>query len=805
MVERAVANTKNHKQIISFDGENEDNSWTGHTHEKHDITGPYHVSFETTIEFHEQQLRISVDAMDRAGEGREYCNLGKIHHSFGNFERATEYQRKHLNIAKELGDRAAEGCAYSDLGNAFRNLGDFKRAIEYHKLHLTIAKEKGDKIEEGVAYCNLGNAYHSLGDYQQSEEYQKRHLRMAKDLGDRDGEGKAYCNLGNLYHSTGAYKQAEMFHRDHLSIAKELGDRIGEGNAYGNLGIVYNSLADFEQAIACHEKHLRIAKEMEDRTGEGRAYGNLGTMYSLLGKFEQAIECHEQQLNFVKKVGDKVGEANACYSLGCDFECLGSFNKAKDYYQSSVKLNNATRTFLQSEDDWKISFRVLCHDTYTALLRVLLNLQEIEEALATAEQGRAQALLDLMNLQYGYTTDQSHDSFQPQRVISSILRNTDTRIVFIALQRKTINFWILYKDNQIHHRHKALEDECSHEDASSFLEYLIKNAFRENAISLRVNCEDRSLDKLRGCVSASKETSQVAESSTTSTNCTNKSLRCLYDTVIDPIADLLQGEEVVIIPDGPLCLAPFSAFVDRELRHLNESKRIRISPSLTSLQLIGDSPKDYHSRRGVLLVGDPCVRDIPFLSQLPFARHEVETIGNILKAQPLTGRNATKDEVLRRMTSVALLHIAAHGRMETGEIALAPNPGRASTIPEDKDFILTTADVQAVKLRAKLVVLSCCHSARGRVTAEGVIGIARAFLGAGARSVLVSLWAIDDEATFEFMKAFYQHLAKRQSTSVSLQLAMQCLQDSGQFSAVRYWAPFVLIGDDVTLEFDLIE
>lgn len=92
MVVRAVANTKNHKQIFSFDGENEDNSWTGHAHEKHDINGPYHVSFETAIEFHEQLLRISVDAMDRAGEGREYCNLGKIHHSFGNFERATEYQ-----------------------------------------------------------------------------------------------------------------------------------------------------------------------------------------------------------------------------------------------------------------------------------------------------------------------------------------------------------------------------------------------------------------------------------------------------------------------------------------------------------------------------------------------------------------------------------------------------------------------------------------------------------------------------------------------------------------------------------------
>lgn len=75
--------------------------------------------------------------------------------------------------------------------------------------------------------------------------------------------------------------------------------------------------------------------------------------------------------------------------------------------------------------------------------------------------------------------------------------------------------------------------------------------------------------------------------------------------------------------------------------------------------------------------------------------------------------------------------------------------------------------------------------------------------------VIIQFWCrfgpSDDEATFEFMKAFYQHLAKRQNTSFSLHLAMQCLQDSGQFSAVRYWAPFVLIGDDVTLEFDLKE
>ena len=117
-----------------------------------------------------------------------------------------------------------------------------------------------------------------------------------------------------------------------------------------------------------------------------------------------------------------------------------------------------------------------------------------------------------------------------------------------------------------------------------------------------------------------------------------------------------------------------------------------------------------------------------------------------------------------------------------------------------KHHMLKIADVQAVQLRAKLVVLSCCHSGLGEIKAEGVMGIARAFLGAGARSVLVSLWAIDDSATFEFMKFFYQNMRHGNSASVSLNRAMRSLRESEKFSDVKHWAPFVLIGDDVTLD-----
>jgi CHAT domain-containing protein len=205
-------------------------------------------------------------------------------------------------------------------------------------------------------------------------------------------------------------------------------------------------------------------------------------------------------------------------------------------------------------------------------------------------------------------------------------------------------------------------------------------------------------------------------------------------------------------------------------------------------------------------VGDPWVQEVIcqgkiLMEQLPWARKEGQMIGRIFNIEPLIGREATKDEVLRRLPSVALIHIAAHGRMETGEIALAPNTIRASQIPANEDFLLTMKDVTSAQIRARLVVLSCCHSGRGEIKAEGVVGIARAFLGAGARAVLVALWAIDDEATLAFMKSFYSHLVKGISASESLNKAMKCMRESDEFNEVKHWAPFVLIGDDVTLEF----
>ena len=133
----------------------------------------------------------------------------------------------------------------------------------------------------------------------------------------------------------------------------------------------------------------------------------------------------------------------------------------------------------------------------------------------------------------------------------------------------------------------------------------------------------------------------------------------------------------------------------------------------------------------------------------------------------------------------------------------SPSPGWTSQFPQEEDFILKMSDVQAASIRARLVVLSCCHSGGGRVfKGEGLVGIARAFLAAGARSVFVAMWAIDGEATMVFMKSFYRHLKEGKTASVAAHQSIKFFRESEQFCEMMYWAPFQLIGDDVKFEFE---
>ena len=787
---------------------------------------------QTALEYQKKSLRIAKEIGDRAGAGRAYGNLGSVYQSLGDSQRAIKYKNQHISIAKEVGDRAGEGCGYGNLGNTYESLGKFQRAIEYHNQHLSIAKEVGNRACQGKAYANLGLTYRSLNEFQRAIEYSNKYLIFAKEVGDRAGQGQGYGILGNIYFLLGEYQRAIEYTNESLIIAKQDGNRAMQSQAYSVLGATYLRLDEFEQAMECYKKQLSITNEVGDREGKGHAYSNigdvqrslgdvtlameyykqslsnaeeigdrdgqghvycrLGSCYTDLHDFKKAIECYKRHLSIAEEIGDKKGEACAHVGLGQSFLYSNFLNEALEHFRCSVKVYDTIRASSISEDELKISFRSKHQFAYTHLWQVLVMLERNDEALYAAERGRAQALLDALKVTYGLTS-LSPRSIESEEEVRNTSRKTNVLTVFLALHLKTLNIWVLGKEGNPIFRQAEIEIGREHEDSFTLLLDTVLKNIRDG---VGIRCENRSMDKLSddSTPSSTRDDNQTSELSQETTDF----LQPLYDAVLGPIEDLLDGDELIVVPDGALCLAPWAA--------LRESLRIRMVPSLTSLEVITDSPCEYHSKSGALIVGDPCLEKVtnngghPIYKQLEYAQKEVEMIGEILESQPLTGKDATKEVVLQRIASVALVHIAAHGREETGEIVLAPDPRWGSKPPTEEDCIMKMSDIQAVRLRARLVVLRYSHSGQGKVSSEGVVGMARAFLIAGARSVLATLWEIDDEATMTFMKSFYQQLGSGESASVALQRAMKCLRDSHDFSAPKYWAPFVLIGDDVKIE-----
>jgi CHAT domain-containing protein len=272
----------------------------------------------------------------------------------------------------------------------------------------------------------------------------------------------------------------------------------------------------------------------------------------------------------------------------------------------------------------------------------------------------------------------------------------------------------------------------------------------------------------------------------------------LYKALIDPVKSLIKGTKLILVPQRSLFFVPFSSLVDENGSLLSEKYQIQIIPSV---HVLASSMQTSSGKRigGSLFVGNPNCESVQ-LPSLPSAADEVEYLASLLGAKPLTEHMASKSKVMNLMSDASIIHIAAHGQEGTGHIFLAPESKKSNdgAHPISSSHLLTQSDVLKCKLSARLVVLSCCHSGRGKISSEGVLGIARSFLGAGAKSVLVTLWAINDLFTQKFMKVFYEKILEETSACMALKETMNNFQKIGQYDSFLYWAAFEILGEDVS-------
>ena len=523
----------------------------------------------------------------------------------------------------------------------------------------------------------------------------------------------------------------------------------------------------------------------------------VGMMFEFLGEYVKSKEWLEKACVLHRKYGAIERESLLHLLVSAFMFSQGNITEAKSNAVDSFNNVEVMRR-LQVHDKFKISYFERMVSAYRMFSQFLCDADFPYEAFYAEEFGRAKALTDLMAALYSVENEIPVSPETWDDVQSIVKKECNCSCLYISYYEQLIHLWVVKADKPFILRQIEVNDVFG--SVSRVADLLFREIYREVLCLAPEQCEDRSwlpsnAYSEQGCERPMLEEDEVVSEQPELT---------VYKTIIAPVADYLDEPEIIILPDHVFYKVPFAALEDESGKCLSESYRIRIVPSLTTLKLIQDSPADYHSQTGVLIVGDPDVGDVLYkgilqhISRLSFANMEAKMIGKLFGTQPLLGKQATKQAVLQNIHSVSLIHFACHGNAERGEILLAP-PSLSDRKPQEEDYLLTMENISKVQLRAKLVVISCCHSAKGQISAEGVVGIARAFLGSGARSVLAALWSIEDEATQQFMSRFYENLHRGESAGESLQQAMKWMRGNG-FSKVSQWVPFMVIGDNVTLD-----
>ena len=744
-------------------------------------------------------LAIAEEIGDRKREATCYASLGHIFTSHREYDKAQEQYEKALAIAEKIGDRRQEARCHEYLGVIFKfksHLG-YVKAKEHFEKALAMAQNIGDRRQEAMCYARLGRLLQFHGECVKAKEHSEKALAIAEKIGDRETEATCYESLGLIFKHLSEYVKAKEHLEKAIVIAEKIGDRELEATCYADLGIISSYRGEYVKAKEHYEKGIAIAKKIGDRKIEGLCYACIGVMCELRGEYDKSEEWLEKALVLCKKGGHIEGESFCHLLVSTLMLDRGNISEAKSSFNNVEVMRR-----LQVHDKFKISYIDRIFKAYRGFSHFLCDYGFLYDAFCTEEFGRARALTDLMAALYTVENEIPVSPGTWDDVQSIVKKECNCSCLYISYYEQIIHLWVVKAGNPLIHQHIEVNDFLG--SVSSVAALLCREIYREVLCLAPEQCEDRSwlpsnAYSEQGCERLMLEEDEVVSQQPELTPA------YVYKTIIAPVADYLDEPEIIIVPDHFFYRVPFAALEDESGKCLSESYKIRIVPSLTTLKLIKDSPADYHSQTGVLIVGDPDVGDVLYkgilqqISRLSFANKEAKMIGKLFGTQALLGKQATKQAVLQNIHSVSLIHFACHGNAERGEILLAP-PSLSDRKPApEEDYLLTMENISKVQLRAKLVVLSCCHSAKGQISAEGVVGIARAFLGSGARSVLAALWAIEDKATEQFMSRFYENLLRGESASESLQQAMKWMRGNG-FSKVSQWAPFMLIGDNVTLD-----
>ncbi|MDZ7963168.1 MAG: CHAT domain-containing protein, partial [Aulosira sp. DedQUE10] len=715
-----------------------------------------------------------------------------------------------------VGDRGGEASTLNNIGAVYNALGEKHKALEYYNNALPLLRAVGDRGGEASTLNNIGAVYDALGEKHKALEYYNNALPLIRAVGDRSGEAKTLNNIGRVYDALGEKHKALEFCNNALPLLRAVGDRGGEATILSNLAYLERSRGNLQAARTNVEASIKIIEELrtkidskELRTSYFATQQDVYKFYiDLLMELHKkapsqgyaTLALHYSERSRARSLIELLNEANAKILKGANPELLAQQSDLRQQIDAKDTLRRNLETSANQND---LKTKETIQKLTTEINNLLSQYQELQAKIRTS------------NPEYAKLTnpDPDKDILKLPQIQQQL--DKDTLLLQYSLGEERSYLWAV---TPISMQVYTLPPRKEIEKVAAQLSQDLKSPIGSD-------------------IASSKKLSQI---------------------ILAPVADKLLRKRLVIVADGALQTIPFAALADltpqppslagkgEKSKPLSSQERgSQYQPlmvnheivNLPSASTIAFQRQQLANRKrapkALAILADPVysatderVTGKPEKSQgssdLELERSALERSARSLKRNGwdrLVNTATEAKEILKLVpaantsealdfdanynwaTSSALnqfriLHFATHGFVNQDQPELS---GIVLSLVDKKgnpiSGYLRLGDLFNQDYPAELIVLSACETGLGKnINGEGLVGLTRGLMYAGAARVAVSLWQVSDEGTSILMQEFYKQMLQQNKTPAeALRVAQRKLWQDGR--SPYEWAAFTVQGE----------
>jgi len=785
---------------------------------------------------------LAKQANDLGVECQAVIAVGNVNRKTGNTQSALDSYEEAKGIAERIGDQTSQAIVLGQIGSIYFEMGDDRQAVPYIEDSLKLFDRNGKLWGAAEGRVQLGRLRHSLGYDKQAIEYFTGAVASFRSLQMPPLESRTLREIGLLYDSMGDRNKALESYQNALRLTPASEDQIEAAYLLCYIGQIYEELKDTTRALRYYREALPLSQKSSDPIAEAMIHNNLARLYKNLGNLTDAKREVEAALAIIESRRTNVLSQDLRTSYFATVRSTYEFyiDILMQMHRQSPGSGFDKEAFAVSEKARARSFLELLSEARAkgrdGVDPALLDKErELSEAINTTAQRQVQLLME----------KRSEESDQLCKALDGLvaeLAQTRDKIRLANPRAASLNVPELLSLDEVQRR-LLDEDTVLLEyvlgDERSYVWVVTRTALLSFELPSRKEIET-SARKLHELI-ASRQMIYGESVAARAERQKKADLEIPVQTelvsklVLGPLAGKLEKKRLLIVADGALQYVPFQMLTaPGSGGYLLQKYEIVNLPSASTLALLQSVAANRKpASKSVAVLADPVFEsddpriassikgrrpprsnDVHLASrdagvspdgvQIPRLIASGAEADGIIAAVPwytgfkAVGFDANREIVFgSQLANYRIIHFATHGlinseRPELSGIVLSlfDNEGHP------QDGFLRLHDIYNLHLPADLVVLSACSTGLGKdVRGEGLIGLTRGFMYAGASGVIASLWKVDDDATAELMKHFYEGLfQKGMAPAAALRYAQLTLSQNKRWQSPYYWAGFIIQG-----------